>query len=465
MKKQILFTVLTLILGVTVSAQILLKDFNDLSVTSGGWATQSITGTQEWGTYEYGGEIFAKISGYANSQNNENEDWLISPKINLSLYDTLYLSFKTAMNYTGNVLDVLYSKNYSGTGNPNSATWNTITATLSSGSWTWTESGNINISSINDTAVYLGFKYTSTSTESSTWELDNIKISETPDTVSTANSTIASVQYTSNTNGDSPKKGQIVNLTGIVTASLAATGYFLQDNDSAWSGIYVYDNINAPAQGDSVSITGTVDEFNNFTEIKTVTSYTNHSSGNTIFTPIGITANKVNDEMYEGTLIRVGYATCDSLTDNYGVWKIKDGSGTCYVDDDVIFKNTGNSFDPTLNKTYIVIGPVSFSYGKARILPRNTSTDISDVTGISSVLNNNSLKLYPNPTKDFINISFSKTVNNGSIKILNLEGKLIYVESFVNNLIINTSLLPAGTYIVEMYDGGVFVASRKVMVY
>ncbi|HAW58083.1 MAG TPA: hypothetical protein DCX03_03550, partial [Bacteroidales bacterium] len=40
----------------------------------------------------------------------------------------------------------------------------------------WTFSGNIDIANFASGNVYIGFKYTSTATESATWEVDDIKV-------------------------------------------------------------------------------------------------------------------------------------------------------------------------------------------------------------------------------------------------------------------------------------------------
>ena len=113
-------------------------------------------------------------SGYATVA-VANEDWLISPLVYMNNYHNEKLAFYTATSYTGPALEVLVSGNYSGQGNPNLATWTPLTATLSSGSWTWTPSGYIDFTGYGD-AIRVAFKYTSTSTEAATWEVDNIMI-------------------------------------------------------------------------------------------------------------------------------------------------------------------------------------------------------------------------------------------------------------------------------------------------
>ncbi|MBS7786110.1 choice-of-anchor J domain-containing protein [Flavobacterium sp. CYK-55] len=151
----------------------------------GSWVAFSVSGAQTWGQITSFGNpgACAKMSGFANNANNANEDWLISPAQDLSLLSGATLSYDTATKFQGNALEVFISNNYSGSGSPLAAgvTWTPVTGTLSpiNGNYVWTGSGNININSFTgagNTAVYVAFKYTSTSSASATWEVDNVKI-------------------------------------------------------------------------------------------------------------------------------------------------------------------------------------------------------------------------------------------------------------------------------------------------
>jgi hypothetical protein len=143
------------------------------------WNAYSVVGSQVWAQATFGNPApCAVISGYS-SGNKANEDWLISPVMDLSSYTTAKLTFDSAYNYTGAPLQVLVSNNYAGTGNPNLATWTTLSPVLSSGAYAWMNSGPVNISAFTGTgnsAVYVAFKYISTTSSASTWELDNVKV-------------------------------------------------------------------------------------------------------------------------------------------------------------------------------------------------------------------------------------------------------------------------------------------------
>ena len=144
------------------------------------WMTYSVTGAQTWVIdTQYGNPgNCAKISGYSGS-NNVNEDWLITKPINLTGVTAAKLTFQSARNYSGNNLVVYMSTNYDGVSAPSTATWTTLTATLSTTGFAWTNSGDIDISAAAGQAnVRIAFKYTSTSTASATYEIDNVKITE-----------------------------------------------------------------------------------------------------------------------------------------------------------------------------------------------------------------------------------------------------------------------------------------------
>lgn len=152
---------------------ILEQDFE--SESFGDWIAYSVTGEQVWEPYLFDNNWFARANGFSGGP-LENDDWLISPALNLANYHNEILTFATAANYTGPVLQVKVSTDYAGSGNPNQATWVALEPALSPGGWTWTGSGQVDISAYDGNQVYLAFQYTSTTTEASTWEVDDIKV-------------------------------------------------------------------------------------------------------------------------------------------------------------------------------------------------------------------------------------------------------------------------------------------------
>ena len=126
-----------------------------------GWSFVSVEGDETWSIAQTSGNHYSKMNGYSAGANHANEDWCISPAFNLDAYDNPVLTFRTAMNYTGNDLEVFFSNDYDGE-DPTEATWTALTCELSTGGYAWVESGAIDLSSFSGTECYIGFKYTCT---------------------------------------------------------------------------------------------------------------------------------------------------------------------------------------------------------------------------------------------------------------------------------------------------------------
>ena len=155
---------------------------------------------------------------------------------------------------------------------------------------------------------------------------------------------IRDIQYTTAANGDSPLKGQIVTISGVITGEIYAfyqrnNYYYVQDANAPWSGVKVYMKNNFAAQGDRVTLTGKVDEYKGVTEIVTVTSFTVDSTGTSWIQPLDVTTGELTTgaataEQYEGCLVRVKNAAITNPSLGYGEWQINDGSGPCRVNDE-----------------------------------------------------------------------------------------------------------------------------------
>jgi hypothetical protein len=139
----------------------------------------SITGDQIWAHSTYNNNGFARINGFSGSA-IENEDWLISPAVNVSSAESVTLNFLTAMDYSGGSLKVMISSNFSGTYNATditAATWTDITSNFafSADNFEWVQSGAYSLDAYSGN-VYIAFVYTSTTEGAATWEVDDVRI-------------------------------------------------------------------------------------------------------------------------------------------------------------------------------------------------------------------------------------------------------------------------------------------------
>ncbi|PLX24018.1 MAG: hypothetical protein C0597_00345 [Marinilabiliales bacterium] len=145
-----------------------------------GWTNYSVSGSENWECSDYG---YLEINAYGAT--GASDDWFISPSINMELYSDEYLTFKSWTKYTDTsypTIELKYSIDYSGSGDPTVATWSDLSATWSAeDSQEWTNSGEIDLSSISGTNFYIAFRYTSSGTASgqcAIWEIDDIYMSE-----------------------------------------------------------------------------------------------------------------------------------------------------------------------------------------------------------------------------------------------------------------------------------------------
>ena len=149
--------------------------------TLGSFKAFSVVGTQAWAWASFGSGC-AKMSGYA-TVNNENEDWLVSPAIDLSNKVGAILNVSQAANYVNGhpeFLKILASSDYNGTSDPSTqGTWVELTVPTwpAGNNWNFVDSGDIDLSAFNGKSkVYIAFKYNSTSSIGSTWEIGSVTV-------------------------------------------------------------------------------------------------------------------------------------------------------------------------------------------------------------------------------------------------------------------------------------------------
>ena len=143
------------------------------------WTKFSVTGSsQVWTLNTANGNPgnCADMNGFASGAQN-NEDWLISPSIDITGASTPRLTFQTSRPFSGTALAVYVSTNYSGSGTPTAATWTQLTVPSLATSTTWRDSGNISLTPYSGNSnVRIAFKYVSTTAGASQWRVDNVKV-------------------------------------------------------------------------------------------------------------------------------------------------------------------------------------------------------------------------------------------------------------------------------------------------
>ena len=167
---------------------ILNKDFNDGSVTSGGWGSfwSGTTTTENWGEWGiFGGDVAAASNFDINTFTNYAcESWLVSPSFDLTGTSSPYLVFDNVTRYNGPGLELYISSNYDGSSDPSQqGSWLNITSYVpnwdtDSGDWSFVSSGNIDLTPFISSNLNIAFKYIGTNADGATWELDNIIVND-----------------------------------------------------------------------------------------------------------------------------------------------------------------------------------------------------------------------------------------------------------------------------------------------
>ena len=138
----------------------------------------SVNGDQKWDYYSSG---YVIISGYVSPSNFANEDWLISPDIDLTQTTAAHFSFDHVARYFASVsteATIWASENYVDGKKPSEATWTQIKTNPFSdpGSWTFASSGQISLTQFAGKKIRIAFKYASTDAKAGTWEMKNFLV-------------------------------------------------------------------------------------------------------------------------------------------------------------------------------------------------------------------------------------------------------------------------------------------------
>jgi len=94
---------------------------------------------------------------------------------------------------------------------------------------------------------------------------------------------------------------------------------------------------------------------------------------------------------------------------------------------------------------------------------------IDSGTGISEIGTDNSIVVYPNPTSDFVNIKFEKSVSENSIvELVDINGKSLLLQEIKSNkteTVINLSNYPESIYFIKIStQSGKLLGTYKIQI-
>jgi Secretion system C-terminal sorting domain/Bacterial Ig-like domain len=148
---------------------------------SEGFTQFSVTGSQTWDctAFGYNPSNGVQMNGFVTGPGAvTNEDWLISPQLDLSAFAIPLLRFYSINRFNGPQLQLKVSTNYKGYGNPTAATWTDVFGKFpDENTNTWTLCDSINLQNYKQPAVYLAWVYQSSpSLGAARWTLDEIQL-------------------------------------------------------------------------------------------------------------------------------------------------------------------------------------------------------------------------------------------------------------------------------------------------
>ena len=179
MKKTIIFLLIMLfVAGWQINAQYLTEGF-ETSVPPSGWIDVAGSNSDAGNNWAQNSSRFnsGAYSAFFDDFHGDNDRWLISPAIDLSTATApqlIYFDNVHFSDYAG-TQEVLYSTDYTGSGDPTLATWTTLNDVIGTEN-TWVENGPYTLPvSAN---VYIAFHYVGN--WAAEWYLDDILVQETP---------------------------------------------------------------------------------------------------------------------------------------------------------------------------------------------------------------------------------------------------------------------------------------------
>lgn len=331
---------------------------------------------------------------------------------------------------------------------------------------------------------------------------------------------IADVQFTFNSNGDSPFTGTEVKVRGVVTASARVQdlGYvYIQDpNFTEYAGIALVGNPDLAQlyRNQWVEVEGEVEESFGFTRI--IVSSVNGLGMTDTIQPIAVnpsdSAGKANFgwEKYEGMLVKyenpAGKLYITNANAGFGDYAV--GTDPSFGPNKSSFVLAGRQSSSAFSSLYVqlvtdsiyetqdgimnvgpietndtmtmdaVVGLMSYGFSNFRVLPRanddliGLNVTLDAVTGrpnnvsLEEVSSSVAVSVYPNPASSLVNVSI-ESMRNFNVNLYDLNGRMVSSTSVedAHDTTIDLSTLPQGVYIMKVQNtSGAAVHTAKVMV-
>ncbi|WP_319592178.1 phospholipase D-like domain-containing protein [uncultured Draconibacterium sp.] len=271
--------------------------------------------------------------------------------------------------------------------------------------------------------------------------------------------------------------GSTVTITGVVTnGSELGTIRYIQDNTA---GIGIYDNsLPSVSRGDSITVTGDLDDFNNLLEVTAVTNFTSYASGVALPTPQEINISDIGED-YEAELVlirNVEFVNAGGQFAGNENYSFTDGINTGQLRINANSPLVGQAI-PT--DRFDLVAICSQYYSTYQLLPRDADDLISEssiniTSPIEVSATNNSITLFwstdvggfpfvrygsSNDIASLTNVkegdsTTSDETNNHLVEITGLQpSELVYAQLFMTNET-DTVYSSIGAYITQSNSSG-----------
>jgi hypothetical protein len=234
----------------------------------------------------------------------------------------------------------------------------------------------------------------------------------------------------------SPLVGTKVRTSGTVT-KVVSNGFYMQDANAAWSGIFV-STTQTVGEGASVEVIGTVAETSGLTTIESIEPLKFIAPVVTV-SAVTIGPAVAIAEMHESVLVKVtgrpavgGTVTAD--------WTVTSAGSVVSTINNALY----GSYNVLQDNKYVVTG-IGTATNKVLAITIVNQSVIDSKLDLS-----NTVKVYPNPFDKYITLAVSNDVVITKAVISNIAGQLVKEVINPNNTI-PTSELRSGVYFISLH--------------
>jgi hypothetical protein len=228
-------------------------------------------------------------------------------------------------------------------------------------------------------------------------------------------------------------EGERVTVRGLATSSSTSYGgpFFMRDAPGPMNGIYAYHPAGGVTVGDSLIVSGYVDEYYNWTEIAGVDYVQILSSGHPVVPDIvtpAMLADSATSETYENSLVMMDSVKVFTAPDADGEWTCGTLLDSVVVGDFCIAAGPGYEY-PGVGVHVDVTGGYRWNRGEYKIEPRDSADVV--VVACAGVVEGNGMTLKlaqnaPNPFSSGTMIKFTvPSKMHARVAVYDVTGRLV----------------------------------------